>query len=69
MMLQEFAALKPGDKIANPMNNSSAEGTVTRLGTGGLYVVWGKRFDRETEFFYSVQSTAWMHWDKTAEHA
>lgn len=70
MNMQEFAALKVGDKIENPMNGSTGE--VTATSDGGVRVVWGRRMFAQaapsTSFFYSVQSTAWMHWRK-AENA
>ena len=63
MNLQEFAALKVGDAVENPMNGPAlAAGTVVEITPSGIRVVWGKRHDRETKFFYSVNTTAWMHW-------
>lgn len=61
MNLEEFAALKPGDKIENGTNNSPGE--VVEANASGVRLVWGPRSDRETRFFYSVQSTAWMQWN------
>jgi hypothetical protein len=61
MNIKEFAALKVGDKIDNPMNpGSTAE--VVEATDSGIRIVWGRRHDNETRFFYSVNSTAWMHW-------
>jgi hypothetical protein len=62
MNLQEFAALKVGDTISNPMSNSA--GTVSKVTAFGVDVVWGARHDKETPFFYSTVSTAWMSWAK-----
>jgi hypothetical protein len=62
MTLQEFAALKVGDQIENPMNASmAAVGTVTEVMPNGVRLTWG---DSSMPFFYSVNSTAWMHWRK-----
>lgn len=65
MNLKEFAALKVGDAIANPMSGSV--GTVTKIRHDGVDVVWGARHDAEKSFFYAVQSTAWMGWTKRDE--
>lgn len=59
MNLKEFGALKVGDKISNPMNLSG--GTVSGITDSGVRVRWGAS---TLEFFYSVNSTAWMHWSK-----
>lgn len=63
MNLQEFAALKVGDKIMNPMNGSTGE--VSKVSPSGVYVVWGARHADERPFFYPAQSTAWMNWTLT----
>lgn len=60
MNLQEFAALKVGDEIENPMTHS--HGVVSHLTNNGVRVRWG---EGDTFFFYPVNSTAWMHWSKT----
>ncbi len=65
MNLQEFAALKVGDHVENGMNNSRGE--VTETTDSGVRLVWGPRHGRETMFFYSVNSTAWMHWSKAED--
>lgn len=64
MNLQEFAALKAGDKIENPSTGSAGE--VTEATPSGVRIVWGARHQHEHPFFYSVQSTAWMNWTATA---
>lgn len=61
MNIAEFAALKSGDKIENLMNPGPV-GEVTEAAPGGVRIVWGPRHPHETHFFYSVQTTAWMHW-------
>lgn len=65
MDLKEFAALKVGDAITNPMGGGDVRGTVVEATDSGVRVVWGERQERETRFFYSVNTTAWMHWTKS----
>lgn len=65
MNLHEFAALKPGDEIENPMSGS--RGRITEAKRDGVMVAWGWN-NRPTPataptFFYSVNSTAWTHWN------
>jgi hypothetical protein len=60
MNLQEFAALKVGDPIENAMTRNHGE--VVQTNDSGVRVVWGPRNPHETQFFYSVTGTAWMHW-------
>lgn len=61
MTSEEFAALKAGDKIENPMNDY-AEGVVAEVTSAGIVKVqWGVA---KTEFSYAPQTTAWMHWSK-----
>jgi len=62
MNITEFAALKVGDKIDNPMSQSA--GTIVETTESGVRVVWGERHGHETRFFYSAQSTAWTHWTR-----
>jgi hypothetical protein len=62
MNLQEFAALKVGDKIENHLSQSS--GVVTEVKPGGVHVRWGVQENNVVSFFYSVQGTIWFHWDK-----
>lgn len=57
MNLQQFAALKPGDKISNPFGFS--HGVVASVSDSGVRVRWEPA---TMDFFYSVNSTAWMHW-------
>lgn len=65
MNINEFAALKVGDKIECPMNNvSGSVGEVAEVTDTGIRVVWGSRHANETRFYYSVNSTAWMHWSQ-----
>jgi len=65
MTLQEFAALKVGDKIENLMSNS--RGVVSEVTDSGVRVQWSRndqvtRIDDVMAFTYTVNSTAWMHW-------
>lgn len=64
MNLKEFFALKVGDKIENRATGGVGYGEITECTSSGVRVVWGKRFDKETKFFYSVVGTAWMNWSK-----
>lgn len=64
MNLQEFAALKVGDKIVNGMTNSDA--TVAELKDNGVVLHWG---NNPMPFFYGAASTAWFHWEKTEHEA
>jgi hypothetical protein len=63
MNVEQFAALKVGDKIVNAMNNDTT-GEIVEATDSGVRVVWGERHDRETRFFYSVAGTSWFHWSK-----
>lgn len=63
MNVQEFAALRPGDKIENA-STGSGQGEIVETTDSGVRVVWGSRNDRETRFFYSVAGTSWMSWSK-----
>lgn len=58
MYLQEFAALRPGDEIVNPMNPGS-RGRIIEATDSGVRLCW---LGSETRFFYSVNSMAWTHW-------
>lgn len=69
MNIKEFAALKVGDKIENPSHGGASIGEITEATPSGVRLVWGPRHDRETKFFYSVISTAWMQWDKIEPEA
>jgi hypothetical protein len=63
MNIKEFVALKVGNYVENGMNNN-CRGEVIDASDSGVRVIWGPRHDRETAFFYSVNSTAWMHWSQ-----
>lgn len=63
MNLQEFAALKVGDQVENA-SVSHGVGTIVETTDAGVRVVWGVVHGNATRFFYSVNSTAWMHWNK-----
>jgi hypothetical protein len=61
MTIDEFRALKAGDRISNPMSNSS--GTVNEVmrprGFVHVYVAW----DGSTKHVHFTEhQTAWMHW-------
>jgi len=60
MNVQQFAALKVGDKIENVYTHSVAE--VTEVTDKGVRVRWGDVIGSPS-FFYSVNSTAWFHWE------
>lgn len=62
MNIREFAALKVGDKIMNPMNHGNVA-EVVETSDSGVRICWQ---GSQTRFFYSVNSTAWMHWSKIA---
>jgi hypothetical protein len=64
MNTKEFIELKENDKICNMQNGVNAVGTVVGIAADGVRVVWGERSPNEKPFFYSVQTTAWMHWSK-----
>jgi len=69
MNADEFAALKEGDRIDNPMTKSA--GTVTGLTRDrrglldGVLVQWDGTSPQHARAF-SKQTTAWMHWNKIA---
>jgi hypothetical protein len=63
MNIREFAALKVGDKV-ELRAHGYALGTVSGVTPAGVRVVWGARGPQETPFFYSVNSTSWMQWEK-----
>lgn len=64
MNLKEFSELKAGDKIENRAVGGVGHGEIVECTASGVRVVWGRRFDKETKFFYSVVGTAWMQWSK-----
>jgi len=68
MNMQEFAALKVGDKIVNRMTLPASTGTVTEITANGVRVVWGAA-ELTCTFAYPVNTTAWMHWSKAEDDA
>jgi len=65
MNINEFSALKVGDKISSMLG---AEGTVTEVDDRGIRVRWGdQRSTNDPTFFFSVNSRAWTHWSKIDE--
>lgn len=64
--MQEFAALKVGDKIEVLMSGQ-VHGTVTEALDSGVRVRWGDATEGGITFHYSVQGTAWMHWSKAED--
>lgn len=66
MNLQQFAALKVGDKIENAMSQSS--GVVTEATDQGVKVRWGAGTPgRDVTFTYTVNGTSWFHWSKVVD--
>lgn len=63
MNLQEFSALKIGDKIQN-LSLGGGTGEVVETTDSGVRVVWGEVTPNATRFFFSVVGTSWMHWNK-----
>lgn len=66
MNLQEFAALKVGDKIESAM--SGTRGEITEVTDKGVRVRWGGTGPSGFMPTYSVQGTAWFHWSLAEEH-
>ena len=66
MTLEQFHALKAGDKITGNMYGSDCVGEVTSVSNAGkgVAVQWG---GAGPAFFVSVHSTLWMHWSKVDE--
>lgn len=62
MNLSEFAKLKLGDKIINPMLSTSTVGTVAKVDDSGVYVKWGDNPAQDRTHHFPVNSTGWMHW-------
>jgi hypothetical protein len=62
MNVQEFAVLKAGDKIENPMSHSRGE--VVEANAKGVAVRWFGvgMAGAGTIRHYSAQSTIWFHW-------
>lgn len=72
MNLREFNALKVGDEVENAMTNGAGTVSAVYEPRSGrvVSVKWGgrpQRLNSGVEFSYSVQSTAWMHWNKVVE--
>lgn len=63
MNIEQFAALKVGDKVQNGIN-PGAPGEVVETTERGVRVVWGARHNAETAFSYLATGTAWFHWNK-----
>ena len=61
MTIDEFRALKAGDRIRNAMSESSGVVADIEHHRGKIIVgvQWG---DSSTLFHFTEQSTAWMHW-------
>lgn len=64
MNLQEFAALKVGDKIDNAM--SCSHGTVCEVTDKGVRVRWDGVGPSGFMPAYSVAGTSWFNWSKAA---
>lgn len=65
MNMQEFAALKIGDTVEVLLAGGQSRGEVVEINDRGVRVKWGpKSYRGEVTFFYSVNSTAWMHWGR-----
>lgn len=62
MNIQEFAALKVGDKVRNDMAHS--DGEVVEIDKAGVRVRWAPT---AAPRHYSAQSTIWFHWRKVQE--
>lgn len=70
MNLKEFAALKVGDQIENPMTRSTGE--ITECNDKGVRVRWiipgAIRGNADGPTYpYATLSTGWMHWTKVAK--
>jgi hypothetical protein len=63
MNIKEFATLKAGDTVENPMAPGSIADVVETT-PQGVWITWNGSPQR---FFYSVNSTAWMHWSKSGD--
>lgn len=63
MNIQEFAALKAGDRLENPMTQS--RGVVVEVTAAGVKVRWGDGTPgKDVTFTYTPQTTSWYHWQK-----
>lgn len=65
MNINEFLELKEGDRIANPMSNSSgtvASALLDRRGDKcGVTIMWDGTGPDQARAF-TTSTTAWMHW-------
>jgi hypothetical protein len=61
MVIEEFAALKVGDRIEMPQNGS--KGTVVEVSSRGLRLHWDGTGEGHT-MAYDVQTSMWKHWKK-----
>lgn len=65
MNLQQFQALRAGDKIVNSMPGlGKSEGEVVVSEPRGVRVRWGEAAPNAPTFWYDVNGTAWFHWDR-----
>jgi hypothetical protein len=62
MTFNEFKALQPNDRIANPMTGSY--GVVESIDEKGVKVRWGSS---PLARYYPVVTTAWMHWAREVQ--
>ncbi len=65
MTIDEFRALKAGDRIRHPMSESSGtiEYGTSHRGKISVTVRWdGGPREGDTLWTFGEQSTAWMHW-------
>lgn len=66
MNIKQFAELKVGDAIYNPMSQS--RGAVTKVEPMGVNVRWGDGTPgRDVSYYYTVQGTAWFHWERAED--
>lgn len=67
MNLQEFAALKVGDKIEN--HAFGTKGEITQVNAVGVRVAWDGDpiADAAVTFQYAVNGTSWTHWSKVED--
>lgn len=64
MNMQQFKTLEVDDEVENALSHS--KGLVTKATAQGVHIAWG---GNAHEFFYSVSSTAWYHWNNVAREA
>jgi len=56
MNLQEFAALKVGDKIENPADGGASVGEIVETLDRGVRVVWGRATIARRSFFTALSA-------------